>query len=112
MDKIKEARKKEKLARQLELEEIKWVLSSKGGRKFLWRWLGKCGVYSLSFNQHNSVMSFNEGKRSIGNELMLEINEADSKAFVLMMQENMEQVNEPIGSSSDRTGSDDSDDDA
>lgn len=103
---IKAARKKERQDREFELQETKWVLSSKAGRKFLWRWLGKCGVYSLSFNQHNSIMSFNEGKRSIGNELMLDINESDAKAFMLMMQENMEKK-EDVTSPSNNDGSDD-----
>ncbi len=88
--KLKDARKQERIARLMELEETKWVLSSKQGRRFLWRWLGKCWVCSLSFNQNNSIMSFNEGKRSVGNELLADINESASESFFTMMKENKE----------------------
>lgn len=88
--KLKESRKKARLRRVDELKDLKWVLSSKAGRKFLWRMLERAGLHSSSFHHHNGVMSFNEGKRSIGNELLVDINEADIEAYFQMQRENRE----------------------
>lgn len=99
---LKEARKKEKFQRDVELSEVKWVLSSKQGRNFIWRLLGRCGIYTQSFNQNNSIMSFNEGKRSVGNEILVDINQADPEGFFTMMRENRElKDNESSGSTND-----------
>jgi hypothetical protein len=73
-------------------EEYRWVLSSKVGRRFLWRILGDTGIFETSFSQHNGQMSHNEGRRSVGLEVLLRINEAHIENFFNMMRENKERV--------------------
>lgn len=83
-------KKEQELDRVEELHELKWVLSSKLGRRFLWRQLEKAGVFSSTFSRDALVMSLNEGRRSMGNELLSDINEAHVEAFFNMMRENRE----------------------
>jgi hypothetical protein len=90
---IKEAKKRDKFQRDTELDEVKWVLSSKKGRNYIWRLLGRCGIYTQSFHQNNSIMSFNEGRRAVGNEVLIDINEADPDGYFAMMRENRELKN-------------------
>ena len=57
---------RDKLTRDAEESDIKWLMSSKRGRRFLWRLLDQAGVFRLSFNTNAMTMSFAEGNRNFG----------------------------------------------
>lgn len=85
-DEVKEAKKKEKFGRDLELADLKFLLSTEQGRRFLWRYLSICGVYTNSFTG-NSTTFFNEGKRLIGTTLLTEIVAADPDSYLKMIKQ-------------------------
>lgn len=74
---------KAQLKKEQEVEELKQVLSTKAGMNVIWRILAKTGPFEGSFTG-NSTTFFKEGRRSIGLEIITEINEASPRAFALM----------------------------
>lgn len=72
--------------REEELLDVRYLLDSKQGRRFLWRYLEQCGIFRTSFTG-NSQTFFNEGKRNIGLMLMSDITEANPERYLDMMRE-------------------------
>lgn len=72
--------------RKREIEDFKWLVAHKQGRRILWRLLSMTGVFTSSMTG-NSQTFFNEGRRDIGLQLMAEVNEHSLEAFVQMMKE-------------------------
>lgn len=70
-----------------EIEDLKWVMSNKRGRRFVWRLMERTGLYRTSFTG-NSTTFFNEGQRNIGLFLVSEIHEACPDQYTLMVKEN------------------------
>ena len=89
---IKSAREKEKFGRDLELQDMKFLLSTVQGRRTLWRYLTDCGVYQSSFRTSSEIY-YLEGQRSIGLKILVDINDADSEAYIKMMLENKKEKN-------------------
>jgi hypothetical protein len=92
-DKIKTDKKKErddllKRERTREIDDVKKVISSPEGRRFLWKLMGEAGVFRSSFTG-NSETFFNEGKRSIGLLILSEVNNANLGAFTQMQNESV-----------------------
>lgn len=81
-----EARKK--LLRATEIEDVKWLMASKRGRRIMWRLLGLSRVFRLSFDPNAMKMAFNEGSRSLGNQLLEEVMDLCQEMFPVMMKEN------------------------
>lgn len=65
-------------------------MSSKEGRRFVWRQLGNAGVYQLSFNSDAARMAFNEGQRNIGLKLLDDVMEACPNQYANMLREQRE----------------------
>lgn len=74
-------------ARRVQIEDIRWLMSDKRGRRIMWRLLAEAGVYRTSFNNSGSVTAFNEGKRQIGLVLIGEVNEHAANQFLVMLKE-------------------------
>lgn len=77
-------------ARRVQVEDIRWMLKHKEGRRVMWRLLSEAGIYRTSFNNSGSVTAFNEGKRHIGLVLVNEINEVAPEQFLAMLKEHAE----------------------
>lgn len=75
-----------KLALQNEQDDFKWLMSSKRGRRIVWRLLERTGVYRSSFTG-NSETFFREGQRNVGLMLMAQINEFCPDQYALMLKE-------------------------
>jgi len=54
---------REKIARENEEADLKWLMGSKRGRRVVWRLLDQSGVFRLSFNTNSMQMAFAEGNR-------------------------------------------------
>ncbi|GEM_PF-1781496 len=76
----------EKLEREVFLNDVRHVLSSVQGRRFVWWILDMAGVYRTSFTG-NSTTFFNEGARNIGLRVLAYVMDAKPEAFLLMQQE-------------------------
>lgn len=80
------AEKANRRKRHYELEDLRSVLQSPAGRRFVWRYLTIGGVFQSSFTGDNATF-FNEGRRDIGLKLMADVMEADPDAYVRMAKE-------------------------
>ena len=69
-----------------EADDLKWVMSSKRGRRFVWKVLDRAGVYRSSFTG-NSATFFNEGQRNIGLMLLADIHSACPDQYLAMIKE-------------------------
>lgn len=86
---IKKKEKINKTKRFLEAEEIKSILSTKLGRRFIWRHMSDAGIFTSCFTG-NSATFFNEGKRDVGLKILAEVMEYSPDSFVTMMKESKE----------------------
>jgi hypothetical protein len=84
---VKSAAQKEKFKREQELRDVAFVLSSEQGRRFIWRYLGLTGTDRQSFTGDVNWGLFNEGQRSIGALIKMDIIASDPMALIKMMTE-------------------------
>ena len=87
----------QRLQRHLEVEDFKWLMGNKQGRRFVWRLLEKAGVFRSTFRLNNE-MAFLEGMRNMGLVLITDIHELCPEKYQLMVKE--AQDNEQRASSS------------
>jgi hypothetical protein len=81
------AKDRVKFAAQLEAEDIKWLMSSKKGRRIMRRLLDRAGVWQLSFNTNALTMAFAEGRRNEGLALLARITEHCPARYTEMLTE-------------------------
>lgn len=77
---------KEKERRRQEVEDIKWMMAHKAGRRIMWRLLAQAGVYRTSFTG-NSETFFREGRRDMGLFFLDEVHNHCPDAYVTMLKE-------------------------
>lgn len=75
------------LKQQQEIEDFKWLLAHRQGRRIVWKLMGDAGVFRSTFNHSGSVMAFSEGQRSQGLKLLTAVMEHAPEAFTLMQKE-------------------------
>lgn len=88
-EQVKAARESEKRQAEDERNDTLWVLSQPAGRRFVWRYLGHCGVFKTSFTG-NSTTFYNEGMRNIGLRLLADVEAASLDNYLVMRKENTE----------------------
>lgn len=76
-----------RLARETEIGDLKWLMSSKRGRRIMWRLLEMSGPFHLSFDRNAMQMAFNDGKRSVGNRLFNEVMSLCPEMYPVMAKE-------------------------
>lgn len=83
-------------ARMRELADVKTVMSTEAGRRFLFRQLVNAGVYVCSYqaNQSAEHTAFKEGGRNAGLRLMSELQQASPALFITMQEENRNEIME------------------
>lgn len=84
---VKAAARAEKRRRERELNDVCEVLAIPGGRRFLWRLMGHCGVNRSIYNDLPQRMSHSSGQQDVGHFVLSEIVEARPEAYLQMMQE-------------------------
>lgn len=80
---------KTRLVRETEESDIKWLMSSKRGRRVVWRLLDQAGVFRLSFNTNAMQMAFNEGNRNYGNRTLALLQTHCAELYPQMTKENL-----------------------
>lgn len=71
-----------------EISDLVWLMSSKRGRRFIWRLLKNAGVYRLSYCQGDAMQTaFNEGQRNGGQRTLALVMQHAGEAYGLMVQE-------------------------
>ena len=76
-----------RLANEVEKADIKWQLSSKRGRRIIWRLLDESGIHRSSFDKDPYQTAFAEGWRNFGNMLLAKITDACPELYVAMLKE-------------------------
>jgi hypothetical protein len=77
----------ERVARDREISDIRALMSTVPGRRFMWRLLDKAGIYKSSMTG-NSQTFFLEGQRNIGLFLLAQVNDHCLDEYVQMLTEN------------------------
>ncbi len=90
---VKAARAKELRGREREIEDMRFILKSRQGRRFLWRLMGMCRVFGSVYDSSGSRVYFNAGQQDIGHMIMTEVIEADEYKLIEMMKEEKEEAN-------------------
>jgi hypothetical protein len=78
---------RERLARENEEADIKWLMGNKRGRRVIWRLLDQAGVFRSSFNTNAMAMSFAEGHRNYGLRILGMIHTQCPELYPTMMKE-------------------------
>lgn len=77
-----------RLDAQAKVDELQWLMSDKKGRRFVWRLLGQLGVYRQSYVGGDfAATAFNEGRRSVGLEVLASITDHCPGRFNEMQKE-------------------------
>jgi hypothetical protein len=79
--------KHDQLAKETEESDLKWLVSTKRGRRIVWRLLEQAGVFRMSFNTNALQMAFSEGMRNYGNRTLAALQDVSPDSFVMMMKE-------------------------
>lgn len=74
------------LRRQTEVEDFKWLMGNKQGRRYVWRLLEQAGVFRSTFRLDNE-MAFLEGMRNMGITIIADIHEICPEKYQLMIKE-------------------------
>lgn len=85
-----DADKRTELAAKAEIDDLKWLMSNKRGRRFVFRMLERAGVWRLSFNTNALTMAFAEGQRNEGLRLMAQLTEHCPGRYTEMLKESQE----------------------
>lgn len=75
------------------MDSLKTVMKTKDGRRVLWDFLSKCGIYAEIW-EPSAKIHFNAGKRSVGLAVLGDITECDEDLFLVMQKENRERERE------------------
>lgn len=79
---------RERLDRENEQADLKWLMGSKRGRRVVWRLLDSAGVFRTSFNTNAMAMAFAEGNRNYGLRTLAMLHVQCPELYPVMMKEN------------------------
>ena len=85
---VKEAKKQAEFDEALKYDEIRKVMSTGPGRKWIYDQLMRCHCFEISivFGEPDRS-AFNEGERNIGNQLLIDVQKASPDLYLLMIKE-------------------------
>ncbi len=86
-DEVKAAAKKVKRADERHKDDVRRLLASDFGRRILWEYLSRCGVFRADCPVNSGSLYFDNGQRNIGLGILTDITNADPDAYILMMKE-------------------------
>lgn len=78
---------RERLERQNEESDVKWLMSSRRGRRIVWRMLDHAGVFRSSFSTNAMSMAFAEGGRNYGLRMLGMVHSLCPEQYPAMMKE-------------------------
>jgi hypothetical protein len=76
-------------SRDTEAADLKWLMSSRRGRRIVWRLLDQAGVFRLSFNTNAMNMAFAEGGRNAGLRILSQIHALCPQLYQVMVVESV-----------------------
>lgn len=103
-DETLKRKEQQRIAREIEIDDFKFVMAHKQSRRFVWRLLGRYGIYKSTFSVNHAEASFNEGQRNCGLQLLADIHQYAPERYIELLTE-IKDDNRKHTSSGD-TGSD------
>jgi hypothetical protein len=88
--KSREDSKKREAEHNRFIDDIRWVISKPQGRRIVYWLLAICGLFRGSFiagEDGDRITAFNEGKKDIGLQFLINLNEANPTCFLQMQTE-------------------------
>ena len=82
-----DAKRQQAIAQREAEEDLKFVMSSKQGRRFMHRTLASAGIWKTTFNTNAMQMAFGEGKRNQGLMLLSQVMKACPERYSQMLKE-------------------------
>ena len=77
-----------KLARQVEANDVRWLMASPQGRRLVHRWIARAGVHRSTFAPGTpDVSAYNEGFRAFGLFIEAEVTAHASDDYLRMLTE-------------------------
>jgi len=88
-EQVEKAKQKVESRNDRRLNDVREVMNSKRGRRFMWELLDFCGIFKTSLADEHQIF-YNEGMRNVGLKLLADVNEASPDAYLLMLKESKE----------------------
>lgn len=86
IEQVKEKKTKAQLEKERQVEELRYILSTSGGRNWIWRLLSECKIYKAKVT--DQLLTFREiGREDIGLWILAEIMETEPYAYIKMQEE-------------------------
>jgi len=79
----KDSQQKQKLKQDVDDNDLRFILASPQGQRFVWKLLQSCGVFKSSFTGSSETF-FLEGQRNIGLKLISEVMRVDPESYLKM----------------------------
>lgn len=86
-DQVRAAKEAEQFMSDERLNDWRIVLSTPEGRRVIWRVLEQCNTNKSVFAIDHGTISYRAGWQDAGHYVLAEINEADPRAFLRMIEE-------------------------
>ena len=83
-----ETESRERLAQEVEDQDLRWLMSSKRGRRIVWRLLAEAKPHADPFNTNAIIMSRNVGTQIYGRWLFARVQSLCIELYVVMVKEN------------------------
>ena len=77
----------DRIVRESEESDVRWLMGNKRGRRILWRLLDQAGVFRSSFNTNALSLSFAEGNRNYGLRTLAMIHSLCPEHYSTMIKE-------------------------
>lgn len=89
---VKAAKLTAKMRARRDAEDLGDVMSTLGGRRWMWSLLESCGVYQISYREGDQPThtAFREGGRNVGNRTMASLMGTCPEGYALMCKEKNE----------------------
>lgn len=84
---VREAGRRERSTRQQQLNDMRELLATEAGKRFLWRLMAHCKVNESVFSPSAHIY-YNSGMQDVGHFVLGEIMEAQPQAFMDMINMN------------------------
>lgn len=93
---VEQRENERKLANDQSMKDMREVLATDEGRRVMWKLLSHTRPLSMSYVPGGLTedMYYNEGRKSVGRFLILELTNADPLAYINLQRENIECQNQ------------------
>ena len=79
-----------KSAHDQRTETLRWIMHRMDGRKWIYETLILCHCYHNPYSKDPIAMAFNCGELNIGQQILVQVENADPSLYLLMLRENNE----------------------